>query len=137
MLNRKQRRLGRPTVCTPKLITHICELIRRGVKPRPAALLCGVSSTSYHAWSTRAAQGTQPFAELVERIARAEAEAQAHLEQIVVNAAGSDWRAALALLERRWPAEYGRRERIVHAGTDTAPVAVKHILTWVDPGKDE
>lgn len=44
-----------------------------------------------------------------------------------------DWRAALELLQRRWPKEYGRTDRHEHTGEDgeAIPVSmrIEHILT--------
>jgi len=53
---------------------------------------------------------------------KAIADAELNLIGVIRRAATKgDWRAALAILERRWPQEYGRRIQVMENSKDQGP----------------
>jgi hypothetical protein len=95
----------------------------------------GVSSTTFYRWKAegedrvvdgkvrRAKPALREFREALDRAsAEAEMVAIAHVQ----SAMGTDWRAAMAYLERRAPARWRRRDTTYHAGPGEgdSPLAV-------------
>ena len=87
-------------------IEQLLTALRAGNTRRAAARYAGIHSTQFYRWL----EGDAAFRTQVER---AEAEAEVRMLTRVAQAAnGGDWKAAAWWLERRLPADYGRRERI-------------------------
>ena len=110
---------GRPLLLTPELQDKICGLIAAGNYIKTSCLASGIDQRTYEYWN---AQGRRDEAEGIEnsvyvRFLRATKEAemvsQTSLVSYVAKAAPSNWIAAMTLAERRWPEEFGRRDRNV------------------------
>jgi hypothetical protein len=99
-------------VCDAQIIERICDLLRQGCSVKTACECAGLSQSSFFDYLRRAnsaAPDHDPvFAEFAERVTRARGEGKARLVELVNQAAVHDWRAAIALLERISPSEYGR-----------------------------
>jgi hypothetical protein len=104
----------RPTALTPALQERICLAIRAGAPPETAAVYAGIGKSTYYAWMKRGERGAGPFVEFREAIKKALAEFEVHTVAIVRQAAPQDWKAAMTLLERRFPDRWGRRDRVDH-----------------------
>jgi transposase-like protein len=119
--------MARPSRLTPARIETIVELVRAGVPREDAAKTAGVAPSTLFDWLRRGREALQEasdgevaseladFAELARGVEQADGECEAGLVAVVQGAAhGGDWRAAVAMLERRWPRRWGRyRERPV------------------------
>ena len=133
----------RPTVLTPELQRIIVEALKTGNTRTGAAQLAGINIATFYRWLERGEQDAQhqrpsPYREFREAVARAEAQARQHLlERVLAHAEDridpttnkllrGDWRAAAWLLERRWPDEFGERQRIDATITPIQP-------RWEDP----
>jgi transposase len=81
------------------------DAIRAGNTRGAAASLAGIDRRTFERWCNR----DVAFAASV---TRAEGESEAALVAIIRAQAPVDWRAAFALLERRFPDTWGRRDRI-------------------------
>jgi hypothetical protein len=96
----------------PKLLERICNLLRQGCSIRTTCECVGLSQSCFFEYMRRSdpdATDHEPrFLEFAERVTRARGEGKATLVGLVKKAAVHDWRAAVALLERLSPAEYGR-----------------------------
>ena len=90
---------------SPEREQRVLQALRNGNTRTAAARCAGIEIHTLERWAKRSAQFAQA-------LSRAEAESQVALVAIVRQAAASDWRAAAHLLERRWPDEWGRREKI-------------------------
>lgn len=118
---------------TPELIRKISDIVRDGSTAAVACACCGVPESTRQKWF-RAGEGMVRQSrhgrhrELVEAVLRAEAEATANILRGIVAAAAKSWQAAAWLLERRFPAEFGRgdRQRLELTGGDGKPLAI----TW-------
>lgn len=121
----KARKTGRRTRLTETVQAQIVRDIRVGAMHWEAFTNAGISETSFYAWRARGedalemAEGrienvdadNRIFAAFAEALKKSEAEAKLHALAMVRAAMGQNWQAAAWFLERRYPDEYGRRER--------------------------
>jgi hypothetical protein len=85
--------MARPSKCTEERVAGIIAAIARGLTIKGAAESQGISVQTLARWR-------KSDAELAERVARAEAEAEIKMVRIITEAAPKDWRAAAWFLER-------------------------------------
>jgi transposase-like protein len=118
--------VSRPTKLTPARRRAVCEGIRAGLPLREAALAAGISERTLHRWREQGQQDDEgPYWQFWQRTREAEALAQADLAAVVRAAAlAGDWRAALAMLGRRWPNNWAETSRHELTGRDGGPVEV-------------
>lgn len=103
--------MGRPGKLTAEVEERIVQAIRAGSYFAVAARAAGVSESTFYRWLARgAAEPDGPYAGFRAAVLRAEAESELHAVVAVRRAAREDWRAALALLERRHRERWGRRQ---------------------------
>ncbi len=95
--------MGRPTKKTPERVDAILADLERGATIRSACAAAGVGETTLATW-----RASDP--ELAERMEQATSRCAVRMESALADAADTDWRAALAWLERRRPAEWGLRQ---------------------------
>lgn len=110
------KQIGRPTKLTEEVTKVICEAIELGSTYKLAAAAAGVSDRAMTNWLARGRQGG-PGNALFVRFVRAVKDAEARgvktcLEVIRKAAREGTWTAAAWLLERRYPAQYGRVSRM-------------------------
>lgn len=96
---------GRRTKYTEETVAKIEQAISIGATYKLAAQYAGINEATLHEWRNK-----KP--EFSERLSRAEGKAAIQSLATIRAAAPQDWRAASWLLERRYPDEYGKRERI-------------------------
>jgi len=96
----------------PAVRAKVLEAIGLGAPMHIAAAAAGVHERTLQRALARGRDGDPRYAALVEAMAQAEAESATTALQVVRAAAlGGQWQAAAWLLERRWPDDYGRRDR--------------------------
>ena len=95
--------------CTPELIEAASELKRGGMNNKDTARCLGISEATLYRWLS--SPTCEEHREFCESLKRAEVEYKSTLRERIIKAAERDWKAAAWLLERRYPDEYGRRER--------------------------
>lgn len=115
---------GRPTKLTAARLKRIEEALRLGASYRLAANLAGVSESTFYRW-LEASETAKPGT-LMARfwVSVTKASAQGGLTNLKrIDAAGEegDVRAAMWILERRFPKDYGKRLEV--RGIPTAEVA--------------
>lgn len=98
-------RTTRPARPRPTAEKRLLQLLERGLTLDPAAVLTGIPNETVAAWL----RDRPDFAQAV-RVAQAKC--RGRLEDTILRAAKTDWRAAAWILERRWSQEYGQRLRI-------------------------
>lgn len=120
----------------PEQIGNIDEALR-ACAPRAVALLSeGITQKLYEHYKQRAAAGDSTYVAWLESMAIAEAAGEvAHLK---VMGHSKEWRARLAVLERRFPDKYGAKLEIKQADQAVKEVllvvaeeAKKHDVTWL------
>ncbi len=105
----------RPTALTPDVQERICTAIRAGAPPETAAVYAGVAARTYYRWMARGEREQRgEFWQFCQAIKKALAEFEVRTVTLVQQAAPADWRAAMTLLERRFPDRWGRRDRVDH-----------------------
>lgn len=97
--------MARPTKRTPEVETAILNALRVGNTRTDAALAAGVSRGAIAEWCRR-------YPAFLSAVEKAEAEARLRFVGIIATAARTRWQAAAWFLERRVPAEWGRRESL-------------------------
>lgn len=92
----------------PELRAILSDAIQnKGLTPVSAARSMGIDSSTFYRWMA----ADPVFAECINA---ASAQLKAKLASYVMQAAPIQWQAAMTMLERLWPEEYGRRDRIKH-----------------------
>lgn len=113
--------MARPTSLTPEVHALVVEAIRKGNYKRTAAQLAGICEKTLYNWEERGAAGEEPFAEFLQAVKSAEAEAETKLLEEIRTAQGSIpgeggrgpdlWQSKAWILERRWPKRWAARVR--------------------------
>ena len=107
--------MGRPTKLTPDVREKIVNSVKLGQSYERAALMAGVSESSIYKWKVRANDGESghEYAEFLQALKKAEIEGEAlRLAQINTAAKDGTWQAAAWWLERRFPQQWGRFDKL-------------------------
>lgn len=120
-----QRGRGRPSLLTPEREVRLLRAIRRGMPLKQAAMLAGMSYETLNRWRIQGEAEDAPaeFRHFWQALRKAQAVAMERLVGRIQDAAGSDWKAAAWLLERRHPDEFARQQRLEHTGAGGGPIA--------------
>jgi hypothetical protein len=108
---------GQPTKLTPKTKETLFQALLGGCTIKDACLYAQISVSTYESWMKRAdkdkaAGKDSQYVQFMEEAMRVRDQAKPRLEMILAKAAETDPRIALAILERRYPKEWGRREYV-------------------------
>ena len=104
--------LGRREKCTAEAIERAVELKGRGVNDVDVARCIGVRADTLSKW--RNDPKTDNQRRMAEALDQAEGDYKAALLGIIMrDAQERDWKAAAWLLERKYPNEYGKAQRVV------------------------
>ena len=106
-------------------VRKLLETILRGVPAKWAARRVGIGERMYYHWL----QDKPAFAAMVEAT---EARRMEYLTELVMLAAPDNWAAAMTLLERLHPADFGRKDRIEHQYTGEVKIDVRRVLVSED-----
>lgn len=105
---------GRSSKLTPEVERVIIDNILLGLPYHLAAEAAGIHRSTYFRWmdeGSKAETGKQKA--FYDKVKKAEGVCARNLSTSVMKAAKQgDWKAAMTMLERRWPADYGRRDRV-------------------------
>lgn len=106
-----RRRKKRPSLVQDKF----CEGLKLGMTIRLACKYAGIEKSTYYEWLARAAgthsrRRTKEHADFAEAANEAEMESLAPLLERLRKATKdpAHWRSIIAILERRWPEDFGR-----------------------------
>jgi hypothetical protein len=108
---------GQPTKLTPKTKEALFQALLGGCSIKDACLYAEISVSTYEKWMKQAekdmeARKDTQYVQFFKESMRVRDQAKPRLEMILAKAAEGDPRIALAILERRYPKEWGRREYI-------------------------
>ncbi len=133
--------MGRKTKLTPEIQETICNWLKLGYYQEDAAVMAGISPSTYYDWLKKGAEedskqdeikalgsGESPlpaieedsdielvyiYSEFSEAVARARAEAEgAHIKNIRRAADNGTWQASAWFLERSFPKKWGKRSTL-------------------------
>ena len=130
--------MGRPLKLTPETTQRIVEAVELGATWERAADAAGVGASTLGLWRRRGEAGEVPYSAFLAALKKAESAGVERALRVIREAAeGGAWQASAWLLERRYPADYGRRSevsvrasdaRAATATSDAAIVAALHAL---------
>jgi hypothetical protein len=122
--------MARPSKLTSEVEARIVEAVELGATWERAADAAGIGASTLREWRQRGEADEAPFAAFVAALKRAEGDGVARALRTIRQAAESGtWQAAAWLLERRYPADYGRRvESRVDVSTSSPESGVASLL---------
>lgn len=105
---------GRPSKLTEELQKEICTYIEQGNTYDRACRLAGISDSIFYDWKAKGEKDKSgKYSEFSEAVKKAGDVFKAWNIAIIMKAAqDSTWQAAAWLLERKYPEEFGRRDRV-------------------------
>ena len=106
--------IGRPTLITDELVDKILANLATGNYVKPSVEATGIDYTTFRAWiakgeADKGAGRETPFSKLIDRLAHAQAAAEANIVGELRKA--EDWRAQAFILERRHRERWGKDEQ--------------------------
>lgn len=116
---------------TKELIVRAVQLKKGGANNKDIAAALGVCEQTFYRWLSDPKNETQR--EFCEELKKAEADYKNALLAIIAKASRErDWKAAAWLLERKYPAEYSRMDRVQAEVQQTtkADVRVEHFFDY-------
>lgn len=117
--------VGHPYKLTSEVHEAIVRAARLGASRQHQADCGLVSKSTLCRWLAVGEQVEEgPERQLYLAIKRAEANLRQQCLETLATAAKSDWRAALARLEMRWPEHYSSRRRLEIVGAGGGPVEI-------------
>lgn len=126
---------GRKPKLTPELHDRAVKLKKGGANNRDICAAVGIHESTFYAWVNDPKGKAQ--LEFSDAIKRAEADYKNALLAIIArDAQERDWKAAAWLLERKYPEEYSRRDRVQADVTTTAEATVQ-LVHFFDYGDEE
>lgn len=97
---------------TPRIVAAVLQNIANGGYVETACIAAGIVKQTYYNWLTRAEEDEESvYAEFVQLLEKARAQAEMDCIRIIKSAAPDSWQAAAWLLERSYPERYGQRNR--------------------------
>lgn len=124
---------GRKTRLTPERQQKIVNAIRAGAYVETAAAAAGINKVTLYRWLKRGNKypGTI-YAEFVEAVHEATAQAEMRDVLAVSKAAAEDWRAAAWRLERKYPKRWGTVSRAEISGPNGGPIQTVDVSKLTD-----
>jgi transposase len=123
--------VARPTKYTPDRIERFLEAVRAGATFRLACQYAGIDHETYTRWRER-------YVDFADAVKEAEGGAVVGwLDKIDKAASDGSWQAAAWKLERRYPDDFGRRDRIDQTVEHSGKVETQVITLRIDRGDSE
>ena len=126
---------GRRPKLTKELVKKAISLKSDGMSDKDICIACDVSQSAFYRWQENGGKSDLQK-ELVEGLKKAESNYKGALLRSIKKQGEKDWRALCWLLERKYPAEYARQDRIQAQVEQTTQATVKCEL-FFDYGEDE
>lgn len=120
--------MGRPSKFTPEIHRRIIDLVKAGNYIEKAAQSVGISRRTLYEWLAKGRDceiEEDPFAALYTDWQKAIAHCELRCVALIAKAAETDVKAAMWLLEHRFPEDWGRH-RVEVTGPEEGPVQVQH-----------
>lgn len=110
-------RVGRPSKLTEETKNKLTQALIASCSIADACAYAEISDATYYNWQERArehkaAGKKSEYTEFFDDVARAQAKAKPRLIMLLSKAAERDPRTTLAILERRYPNEWGARQYV-------------------------
>lgn len=124
---------GRRPKLTKELVKKAIELKSDGMSDKDICIACNVSQSAFYRWQENGGKSDLQR-ELVEGLKKAESNYKGALLRSIKEQGEKDWRALCWLLERKYPEEYSRVDRVtanVHQKQE-ADVRCVHVFDYGD-----
>lgn len=123
---------GRPCLLTTEREGILLKAIEDGLPLKQAAMLAGISYDTFNRWRIKGESESAPdeFRDFCKALRHSEAIAMQRLVGRIQSAGETDWKASAWMLEKRFPDEFGKPQRIEHSGPDGKPIQA---MTTVEP----
>ena len=120
--------MARPTKLTPAIQDRLVVAIRAGNYAGVACASAGIAPSTYYRWRERGEHEPDgPYGQFLAALQIAEAEAEVHAVAVIRRSMQSDWRAAMAYLERRHPGRWRRQTSTELTGKDGGPIESRQV----------
>lgn len=128
---------GNKSKLTKQFINDATALKRRGTNNHDICAALGITETTFYRWIDAGGK-TENQRLLYESLKKAEADYKTALRVKIEKQGDKDWKALAWLLERQYPAEYGRVDRVQAEVQQTtqAAVEVTHFFDYGDGGAE-
>ena len=115
--------MPRATELTKAVETAICAMIREGNTILDAARSVGIHKATVNRWRVKGRGNKAPakYRSFRQAVERAKADSKAELVARIYRASALDWKAAMAILERRHPGEWGKRPTAIVISQGKSP----------------
>jgi hypothetical protein len=130
MKKKTKTKIGRKIKLTPELIESFSKKLQVGSYAKYVAMSEGITERTYYRWLERGEKAEKLhelrkkvpkserlFCQLCQSVKQSEAQAQIVLTTMVFSQAKEDWHAALAIMSRKWPEQWAKKEYLDFKGT--------------------
>jgi len=110
--------MGRLSKLTPELQKEICGYISVGNTFERSCILANIAEKTFYIWKSKGRESKNgKYVQFLQAVKKAEEEFKRHHIANIAKASDKGiWQASAWLLERKYPEEFGRREKIdVHS----------------------
>lgn len=112
MTDIQQSNIGRPSRYSTELVDEMCRYIETGVPTADACVMAGISKATYYYWKAGKYISQQQLLEFLDRIEEAESKRKANFVIQIAKASKDDWRAGAWYLERVYPQEFAKVNKL-------------------------
>ena len=132
------KKTGRPSKLNGELQKEMVALFHRGGFRNEVCGAVGISYVTFLSWMERGKKAkTGQFLEFFNAIKKAEAVGKLRHIANITRHSEQSWQASAWFLERRYPEEFRKVDRIESTGLNGQPQQVEHIITWKTQPKIE
>jgi transposase len=135
MVKKKQRR-GAPYKITPEIQTKLVNALKGGNFIQVACDYAGIAYSTFYDWLSRGERGQREFVEFSNAVRDAMSQGEMKLVitldkyavgrpakfdtqgRLIEDSITPDWKCALAMLERKFPQRWGRRDQLKLYGAE-------------------
>jgi transposase-like protein len=129
MARQQKRKIGRRTKLTNEVKGQIVATISMGLTDKDACVVAGISEVTFYEWLNRGRnkegyngrKWAPVYATFANEVERARVANKVHHVRNIYRASETQWQASAWMLERRFPEEYGRRDRIDVGNAEEKP----------------
>ena len=113
--------VGRPSKCTKELCDAICKDIKEGNTLKYSVQKQGITEQTFYNWMKKGEDSktkSGKYFDFFDNIKKAQEEGKNHLVKGIRKHGQNTWQAQAWLLERMYPQEFGKREKVAmeHSG---------------------
>ena len=132
----KTYKIGRPSKLNAEVRNSLIIALSAGCSQKDACAHAGISKATFSRWMAKgqedeAAGRRSEYRDFLDLVQRAHDRAKPRLEILMAKHAEKSYRAALTILERRYPEEWGRR--VISSNPDAGRQVVNGIMGRDDP----